>query len=72
MTAAVPIIGPGALAVLLTMSEVSELTRIPIATLRDYRFKGTGPKSGKVGGRVMYRESDVLAWIDAQFEEQAG
>lgn len=33
---------------------------------------GTGPKSAKVGGRVMFRESDVMAWIDAQFEAEAG
>lgn len=53
---------------LLTFAEVSELVGIPVATLRDYRFKGVGPRSAKVGGRVMYREADVLAWIDEQFD----
>lgn len=57
---------------LLTMLEASEITRVPVATLRYYRYLGTGPKSGKVGGRVMYREADVLAWIEAQFEAEAG
>lgn len=30
---------------------------------------GTAPKSALIGGRRYWRESDVLAWIDAQFEE---
>lgn len=53
---------------LMTMDEVSELTRIPVNTLRFYRHKGDGPKSAKIGGRVMYRREDVEAWLDAAFE----
>lgn len=53
---------------LLTMAEVSEMTGVSENTLRYYRHKGIGPKSGKLAGRVIYRESDVLAWIDAAFE----
>lgn len=56
---------------LMTIPEVSELTRIPEATLRFYRHKGDGPKSAKIGGRVMYRREDVEAWLDAAFEEPA-
>lgn len=56
--------------VLKTMDEVSEMTRIPVATLRFYRHQGNkGPRSGLVGGRVMYREQDVLAWINEAFED---
>ncbi|OLT09310.1 hypothetical protein BJF77_11015 [Kocuria sp. CNJ-770] len=29
---------------------------------------GTAPKSAKVGGRRMFRESDVNAWIEAAFD----
>lgn len=53
---------------LMTLEEVSEMTRVPAATLRYYRHKGTGPKSAKIGGRVMYRREDVEAWLDAAFE----
>lgn len=56
---------------LLTISEVSEMTRIKEATLRWYRHNGTGPKSAKLGGRVMYRRADVIAWIEDQFNEEA-
>lgn len=50
-----------------TLEEVSEMTRMPAATLRFWRHKGTGPKSSKVGRRVMYREEDVAAWLEAQY-----
>lgn len=53
---------------LLRVPDVSELTGIPEATLRFWRHQGTGPKSAKLGRRVVYREADVHAWVDAQFE----
>ena len=54
---------------LLRVPDVSELTGIPEATLRFWRHLGTtGPPSAKLGRRVVYREADVLAWVDAQFE----
>lgn len=56
----------------LTITEVAELTRLSEATLRGFGHCGKGPKSGKLGRRVMYRESDVLAWIDQQFTPEAG
>lgn len=58
---------------LLRIPEVSELTGIPEATLRFYRSRGTGgPKSAKLGRRVVYREADVQDWIEAQFAAAAG
>lgn len=56
---------------LLTPSEVAEQVRRPLATLRYWRSMGTGPKGANVGGRVLYRQSDVEAWIDAQFSKDA-
>ena len=56
---------------LMTMAEVAEKTRIPENTLRFYRHKGTGPKSAKIGGRVMYRRADVDAWINVAFDKAA-
>ena len=53
---------------LLTIDEVSEVTRVPVSTLRFWRSVGNlGPPSGRVGRRVMYRKVDVAAWLDAQF-----
>jgi DNA-binding transcriptional MerR regulator len=56
-----------ALDALLTPAEVAERVRRPIATIRFWRATGTGPPSANVHGRVLYRESDVEAWIAEQF-----
>jgi hypothetical protein len=55
--------------ILMGYAEVSELTGIPVFTLKDYRAKGSrGPRSAVIAGKVKYRRTDVLAWIDEQFE----
>lgn len=59
-----------AIAVLMTMAEVSGATGIPVATLRYYRHLGKGPQSALLAGRVMYREQDVAKWINDQFEKE--
>ena len=47
----------------LVTAEVAELVRAPIETVRYWRFAGKGPKSFKVGRRVLYAIEDVDAWI---------
>jgi len=56
---------------LLFGEEVSEITRIPIATLRFYRHAGKGPKSFKLGNRVVYRREDVFDWIEERYNAEA-
>ena len=46
---------------LLRLPEVAALTGIPENTLRFWRHQGTGPKSAKLGRRLVYREEDVVA-----------
>lgn len=54
---------------ILNTTDVSELTRIPVATLRWYRHQGTGPKSFRLGPRkVFYKESDVITWLEEQYD----
>jgi predicted DNA-binding transcriptional regulator AlpA len=54
---------------ILNTHEVSALIRVPIATLRWWRHQGIGPRSFKLGPRkIAYKESDVLAWLDEQYE----
>ncbi len=66
-------VGPALRERLLRMEDVSEWTGVPISTLRYWRLRnqGEGPASGRLGARVVYRESDVSAWIDAQLSEPA-
>lgn len=54
---------------LLTIAEAAELLRAPVATLRYWRHRHIGPRSFRLGRRVLYRRDDVTAWIDAQLEQ---
>jgi len=54
---------------LLLLEEISELTRVPVNTLRYLRQNGQGPKMFKVVGRVVARRKDVADWI-AQYEQE--
>lgn len=49
---------------LLTTAEVVAITRAPASTVRYWRHVGTGPRSFRLGRRVVYRRRDVLAWIE--------
>ncbi|QIX27462.1 helix-turn-helix domain-containing protein [Nocardioides sp. JQ2195] len=54
---------------LLRIDDVAAMTGIAANTLRYWRATNTGPRSAKLGRRIVYREADVLAWIDQQFED---
>ena len=47
----------------MVLSEVSQLTRLPASTLRWLRHQNRGPAAVKLGRRLVYRRSAVLAWI---------
>ncbi|WP_435794851.1 helix-turn-helix transcriptional regulator [Nocardia beijingensis] len=51
---------------LLTTKEVSELTGIPVGTLRFWRHSGIGMASFALRKRVVYRRSEVERWIAEQ------
>lgn len=40
--------------------------------LAQMRYRGTGPKFVKANRKVLYRWSDVNAWLDANVHEQTG
>lgn len=53
---------------LISTRDLAERTGIPEATWRFWRHSGKGPGSAKLGGRVVYDQAEVDAWIDRQFE----
>jgi len=55
---------------LLTLAEVAERTRTPVATLRYWRHRGEGPPSFKLGRRVLVREEDLEDWIASTARRQ--
>ena len=50
----------------LTVTEVSELLRIPQGTLRYWRHAGIGPRSVRFGRRVVYRSNDIRMYIESE------
>jgi excisionase family DNA binding protein len=49
---------------LMTLAEVAEMLGVPVATLYQWRYHGTGPRGIRVGRHVRYRAADVDAWLD--------
>lgn len=45
---------------LLTIDEAAAIVRAPVATLRYWRHLGTGPRSFRLGRRVLYRYSELI------------
>jgi excisionase family DNA binding protein len=60
-----------AIATLLTLGEAAERLRKSEAQLRWMIHTGTAPRSAKIGGRRMFRASDVEDYINAAFEAES-
>ena len=56
---------------LLTVRETAEMLRKSEAQLRWMIHQGTAPKSALIGGRRMFRQSDVEKYIEDAFAEVA-
>lgn len=50
---------------LIDIKEVAERLGKPVATLRQWRHRGYGPPSMKVGGSVRYPLDELDAWLAA-------
>jgi Helix-turn-helix domain len=51
---------------LLTVTEVADILRAPVATLRYWRHLGTGPHNFRIGRGVRYWHHDVTTWLIQQ------
>lgn len=49
---------------LLTPEQLAEYLQVSTAALANDRYLGKGPRFIKLGGKVRYRRSDVLAHLD--------
>lgn len=54
----------------LNLPQISEMSGVPVNTLRFYRSTNQGPPMFKLGRRVVAMESDVVAWIKSQRDAQ--
>lgn len=50
---------------LLNTGEAATYLRLGPQTLNNWRSKGRGPKCVRLGRRVMYRQSDLDAYVEA-------
>jgi excisionase family DNA binding protein len=44
--------------------EVADILKVPLTTLYQWRYKGIGPPSIRVGRHIRYRWADVEAWLE--------
>lgn len=51
---------------LLTLSEVADILRVPVNTLRWWRQQGAGPRYFKLGRRLVTTVGDLTTWVDEQ------
>lgn len=51
---------------MLTIEEAADYLRMPVATLRYWRYCGTGPRSFKLMRHVRYWRSDLILWLTEQ------
>lgn len=49
---------------LMTPAEVAEMLNMPVATLREWRAKRTGPRGYRIGRHVRYRREEVERWLE--------
>jgi len=49
----------------MTTPQLSDYLGLSPHTLQRYRCNGGGPKFKKIGNKIFYAESDVMAWIEA-------
>ncbi|MCL2611725.1 MAG: helix-turn-helix domain-containing protein [Nocardioidaceae bacterium] len=57
---------------LLSADEVAEFLGIPVATLYQWRHKGTGPDAYRIGRHLRYEPRAVRAWLDEHLADHHG
>ena len=50
----------------LTLSEVADILRVPVNTLRWWRQQGAGPHYFKIGRRLVTTVGDLRVWVEDQ------
>ncbi|WP_348636477.1 helix-turn-helix transcriptional regulator [Mycobacterium shigaense] len=56
---------------LITTAEAAQILRTDPATLRYWRYMDTGPRSFRMGRRVMYQREDINSWLLSQIAATA-
>lgn len=54
---------------LMTLTELSEMLGVPVATLYGWRHRGEGPPGYRVGRHVRYRRAAVEDWLAGRADQ---
>jgi hypothetical protein len=55
---------------IVTQADLSKmLNDKPLSTLRYWRHIGYGPRSFKLGGRVVYKVEDIEQWLEQAYND---
>lgn len=57
---------------LLTTEDLACIVKQEVSTVQMWHRKAFGPPSARIGKRIMYRRSDVEAWIAERFNGATG
>ena len=49
-----------------TLVETATFLGIPVATLYQFNYKGTGPAFFRIGKHCRYSPGDVMAWLEGR------
>jgi hypothetical protein len=49
---------------LITPTELAAFLSLPVKTLRQWRYLGTGPAALRVGRHLRYQPAEVRRWLD--------
>ena len=55
-----------------TAQDVADYLTVPIATLYQWRYLGTGPTAYRVGRHLRYEPAAVRTWLERQARPAAG
>lgn len=54
-----------------TIQDVSDFLGIPVSTLHQWRYLGTGPAAYRVGKHLRYSPAAVRSWLDRDCRRDA-
>lgn len=50
----------------LSPEQLAKELGVPLSTIYQWRYKGTGPKAHRFGRHIRFRRSDVDEWIEGR------
>ena len=56
---------------LISPTELANYLGVPLSTIYEWRYRGTGPRGVRLGKHVRYRMSDVERWLETKLTEAA-